>query len=34
MATAAFRKGHNVVAVLNEEESQAAVLGKLSEIVH
>jgi len=33
MATAAFRKEHNLVAILPEEESCAAVLGKLSPII-
>ena len=34
MATAAFRKEHNVVTVLHEEESRASVLGKLSQIAY
>ena len=32
MAVAAFRKEHNVVAILNEDESCATVLGKLSQL--
>ena len=32
MATAVFRKEHNLVAILPEEESCAAVLGKLSQL--
>ena len=32
MATAAFRKEYNIVAILDEDESCAAVLGRLSQI--